>query len=212
MRSQSRPYAASESLRLDAGLKGQAAMARVENMAELALHSGELAGKSVKSSIRTLGDMRGLFRDEAARESMDQKTRVYTVQAYFPVAEGQEGGLFWGTTFLEPGLVGDEYFMTKGHSHSNPNRGEFYLTLQGSGALLLMDSHRKIVVEPMSPESLHYIPAHTAHRVTNTGDSLLVFTACWPSDAGHDYASVAREGFSARLRKVGGVPTLVREP
>jgi glucose-6-phosphate isomerase len=142
---------------------------------------------------------------------LDPSTLVYRVQAFLPVGEGEEGGLFWGTTFLEPGRVGDEYFMTKGHYHAKRARGEYYLTLQGSGGLILMDEERRTTCEAMRPRTLHYIPAHTAHRVANTGESLLVFLACWPSDAGHDYAAVARQGFSARLRKVGGIPTLVEE-
>jgi hypothetical protein len=54
-----------------------------------------------------------------------------------PVAEGTPGGLYWGTTFIQPGLVGDEYFMTKGHSHSLPDRAEYYITASGEGALIL---------------------------------------------------------------------------
>src|SRR6185437_15999218 len=38
-----------------------------------------------------------------------------------------------GTTFIEPGCVGDEYFMTKGHFHAKRNRGEYYVTAAGSG-------------------------------------------------------------------------------
>jgi Glucose-6-phosphate isomerase (GPI) len=50
-----------------------------------------------------------------------------------------EGGLFWGNTTLYPGSLGDEYFMTKGHFHRTRNRGEFYVTRKGEGALLLME-------------------------------------------------------------------------
>ncbi|MGD0226629.1 MAG: glucose-6-phosphate isomerase family protein [Terriglobia bacterium] len=175
------------------------------------LKTGELSGERVKSTIRTIGDLGGIFRDEKARQVFDSNAIVYRVQAFFPVGEGVEGGLFWGTTFIEPGMVGDEYFMTKGHYHSNRGRGEYYMTVRGSGALILMDESRRTVFEPMHPGTLHYIPFHTAHRVANTGESVLAFLACWPSDSGHDYESIAREGFSARLRKVGGIPTLVEE-
>ena len=175
------------------------------------LNTGELSGEGVKSTIRTIGDLGGIFRDEKARQVFDSNAIVYRVQAFFPVREGVEGGLFWGTTFIEPGMVGDEYFMTKGHYHSNRDRGEYYLTVSGSGALILMDESRRTVFEPMLPGTLHYIPVHTAHRVANTGEAVLAFLACWPSDSGHDYESIARDGFSARLRKVGGIPTLVEE-
>ena len=79
------------------------------------------------------------------------------------------------------------------------------------GALILMDESGKCWFEPMQPGSLHYIPGYIAHRLANTGDTPLRVGACWPSDAGHDYASIAEHGFTARLMNVGGVPTLVQE-
>lgn len=175
------------------------------------LSTGELFGSGVRYAVRTVKDLHGAFHDEAAHLAMDPAQPIYRVQAFMPASEGQEGELFWGTTFIEPGMVGDEYFMTKGHFHADRTRTEYYLTLAGSGALILMDENRKTRFEPMQPGSLHYIPPRTAHRVANVGDSLLSFLACWPSDAGHDYATVAAGGFSARLRKIHGNPTLVEE-
>jgi glucose-6-phosphate isomerase len=174
--------------------------------------TGRLRGSGVVEITRTLGDLGGIFRDEAAWRAMDPATIAYRVQSYQPVEDGREGGLFWGTTFLEPGLVGDEYFMTKGHLHSKRDRAEFYVTVSGRGALILMDAGRTTRFEPMTPGSVHYIPGLTAHRVANTGDETLSFTACWPSDAGHDYETVARFGFGARLRRIEGEPQLVAEP
>ena len=175
------------------------------------LTTGELSGNGVQTTIRTLCHLQGIFRDEKSRQALDTEKVVYRVQAFHPVREGEEGGLFWGATFIEPGMVGDEYFMTKGHYHSQQNRGEYYLTIAGYGGLILMDQARKTVYQPMRPGSVHYVPAHTAHRVANTGGLVLTFLACWPSDAGYDYERIAAEGFSARLRKVSGVPTLVED-
>ena len=90
-------------------------------------------------------------------------------------------------------------------------RQEYYWCIQGTGALILMDESGKCWFEPMQPGSLHYIPGYIAHRLANTGDTPLRVGACWPSDAGHDYASIAEHGFTARLMNVGGVPTLVQE-
>ena len=173
--------------------------------------TGELSGLGVEELARTLGHLKGLFRDEAARNAMDPETVVYRVQAYCPVPEGRPGGLFWGTTFIQPGRVSDEYFMTKGHFHAVRERSEFYIGAQGEGALILMDEDRRTWFEEMRPGSVHYIPERTAHRVANTGSSVLSFFACWPSDAGHDYSTIATAGFSARLRCVNGRPELVEE-
>jgi glucose-6-phosphate isomerase, archaeal len=173
--------------------------------------TGAISGGPVQETSRTVGDMEGYYRDESARHRLGQERVVYRVQAFLPVGEGEEGGLFFGNTFIEPGMVGDEYFMTKGHFHLNRNRSEYYLTVRGVGALILMEENRRTVFEPMEPGSVHYIPFNTAHRVANTGDSVLSFLACWPSDAGHDYGTIASKGFGARLRRISGVATLVEE-
>lgn len=55
-------------------------------------------------------------------------------------------------------MVGNEYFMTKGHFHEQRHRGEYYLTVIGCGALILMDESRRTTFEPMRPSSLHSIP------------------------------------------------------
>jgi glucose-6-phosphate isomerase len=173
--------------------------------------TGNLYGPDVQVSVRTLGELGGVFLDQAAFRAMDPGTRVYTVQFVHPVAEGTEGGLFWGSTRIEPGLVGDEYFMTKGHLHNVRNRGEYYITTSGRGALVLMDESRRTWFEAMSPGTVHYIPGFVAHRVANTGTDVLSFVACWPSDAGHDYDTIAKHGFGARLRRRDGNPVLIEE-
>lgn len=61
----------------------------------------------------------------------------------------------------------------------------------------------------MKPGSVHYIPGKVAHRVVNTGDEPLVFLASWPSDAGHDYASIRTSGFGKRMVLRKGEPCLV---
>ncbi len=168
-----------------------------------------MTGEGIQNQKRTLKDLEGIFADHQAWRNMDPETLAYTVQAHFPVAEGTEGGLFFGTTNLMPGKVGNEYFMTKGHFHQKSDRGEYYWGVQGSGMLLLMSRDRRTWAQEMYPGSLHYIPAHTAHRVANTGSEVLIFGACWPADAGHDYEEIARNGFSARLVEINGVPELI---
>jgi glucose-6-phosphate isomerase, archaeal len=174
--------------------------------------TGELTGTGIEEIHRTIGQLGGVFRDYEAWRAMNPDQLAYRVQLFRPVAEGVIGGLFWGSTFVEPGLVGDEYFMTKGHFHALRDRSEYYVTTAGEGALILMDERRRTRFEPMRPGSVHYIPSRHAHRVANTGLGVLAFVACWPSDAGHDYESVLAHGFSARLRRVHGSPLLVEEP
>lgn len=164
----------------------------------------------VLETVRTLGQLNGIFANEQAWKKMDPRTIVYRVQAWCPVPEGTEGGLFWGTTVMEPGQVDAEYFMTHGHFHMKRDRTEYYAVIQGEGALILMDETRKTWMERMSGGSLHFIPPNTAHRVANIGTVPLRFVACWPSDAGHDYEFIRKHGFGARLLQVDGEATLVR--
>lgn len=171
--------------------------------------SGMVSGGGVESSSKTLGQVLPLFYDQQAASTMPTDMELYRVQAYMPVAAGTEGGLFWGNTVLQPGKVGDEYFMTKGHFHRIRNRAEYYITFHGRGALLLMDEAGTTRSEEMSAGSVQYIPGGAAHRVANTGDVPLVFAACWPSDAGYDYETIERTGFSACMVERDGRPVLV---
>lgn len=172
-------------------------------------NDGFLTGKSVINASKYIRELSGIFENEHAFNAMDGSQLVYSVQAILPVEEGREGGLFYGKTIIEPGKVGDEYFMTKGHFHLNADRAEFYWGIQGPGMLLLMNEQRKIWAENMFPGSLHYIDGHIAHRTVNTGNIPLIFGACWPSDAGHNYQEIQDNGFSGRLKEVNGVPQLV---
>ena len=166
--------------------------------------TGAMEGREVKESRKLLGDLKGIFLDEAACASADANTVVYRVKWWQPSEPGSEGGLFWGVTAIESGKVGDECFMTHGHFHANSTRAEYYTTAQGEGRLLLMDRERKTWAEVMSPGSLHYIDGRYAHRVVNAGSVPLIFWACWPSDAGYDYGTIANEGFGARVFEENG--------
>lgn len=171
--------------------------------------SGEISGEGIEESAKTLGQLAGIFHDEEARRKLDPDTVVYRVRFWRPVADGTNGGLFWGATVLQPGRVGEEFFMTHGHFHAVRNRAEYYATVKGTGALLLMRQDGETWSEPMSPGSVHYIPGSVAHRVANTGNEPLAFLASWPSDAGHDYAAIRSTGFGKRMVLRNGVPCLV---
>jgi glucose-6-phosphate isomerase len=168
-----------------------------------------LAGAEIVKSIRRLGDLSGIFGDEASFAALPVDRPVYEVYSHLPVREGTPGGLYFGLTKLYPGKVGQEYFMTKGHYHQQADRMEYYWCLEGEGMLILMDCARKIWAEKMFPGSLHAIPGGVAHRVANTGCRVVSFAACWPSDAGHNYAAIAAEGFSARLVEVNENPQFI---
>lgn len=171
--------------------------------------TGVLSGPGVTESRRTLAGLAGYFLDEAARAAMDQQRLAYRVLAYEPQPEGVPGAVCCATTFLEPGVVGDEYFLTRGHFHHEADRPELEVTIAGEGALILMREDRTTWAEPMSAGTVHHVPPRTAHRVANTGSRPLVFVSYWASETGHDYRTIQAHGFGARLRAVLGVPVLV---
>ena len=174
-------------------------------MPEIIFSGKNLVGKEIVQSTRMLGDIRSIF-EYGDRITEQQANKIaYSTNCYFPEKEGTTGGLYFGITHLYPGLVGDEYFMTKGHFHANLDTAEFYWGIEGEGVLILMDKWGNTKGERMFPGSLHYIPGRIAHRVANVSDTILSFGACWPSNAGHNYDL----GFSARLKKINGTPALI---
>ena len=172
------------------------------------LTNGRMEGAVVESQ-KKLCDLKGVFADEAARAAMPQDTLVYRVQMHDKEREGTEGGLLFGTSYVQPGSVDGEYFMTRGHYHLKRHTAEYYFCISGKGALILMDETGKTWMEEMRRGTLHYIAGGVAHRLANTGDEELVIGCCWPSDAGHDYATIERTGFAKRLMCVDGKPELV---
>lgn len=173
--------------------------------------TGGMRGSPVQESFKRLADLKELFQDAAALRSMDPELELYRVRWWPTVPAGEEGGLFWGVTVLQPGKVGDEYFMTHGHIHLNRTRAEFYATASGRGMLLRMEDSRKTWGEAMAPGTLHAISGQHAHRVVNTGAEPLIFWACWGSDAGYDYQAIRERGFGARVVERNGQPVVLHE-
>jgi glucose-6-phosphate isomerase, archaeal len=173
--------------------------------------TGSLAGEGVRERVKRLRDLKDLFYDARSWRETDPDTVVYRVCWWETVPEGTEGGLLWGTTTVVPGRIGDEYFMTHGHYHRRRNRAEIYSTITGTGMLVMAEPGGGVRMEPMTTGSTHYVRGEVAHRVANIGSVPLVFVACWPSDAGHDYGTVLTERFGTHLVCRNGVPTLLRD-
>lgn len=164
----------------------------------LDFHTGEI-DPSLHSVTRTIGDLAQIFQNQIAVATLDPSTIVYQTYGCPGDSEGEQ--LLYGTTVLMPGTVGDEYYMTRGHFHTKPERGELCLTIKGEGKLLLMDRSGNTTEELMSAGSLHNIDGRLAHRVVNTGTDPLVFFVSWMSDCGHDYESIRQRGFPVQKKK-----------
>jgi glucose-6-phosphate isomerase, archaeal len=142
---------------------------------------------------KRLSEFRGFYQDAAALDALiAAKGDLVT----YVVREYREAGsdLFFGTTTMSPGLVGAEYFMTRGHYHARRDMGEIYYTQSGEGMLLLHSRDGEARSIAMKPGVCAFIPPDWAHRSINTGDTPLVFTWCCNQQAGHDYAEIASKG------------------
>jgi glucose-6-phosphate isomerase len=154
---------------------------------------------------RRLAEMQGAYLDDPQEDAL-----VYEV---FNLEVPQSNAnILSCTTVLQPGKVGREYFMTKGHWHEIRDRAEVYVGFKGKGALILATEDGEHDVQWMEPGTVHYIPGGWAHRSVNVGDVPLVFYAAWIADAGHDYGSIERRGFPVLLVDNDGTPDIVPNP
>lgn len=160
---------------------------------------------------KTLGDLRGFFHDGETLEATIAQAGdlpVYEVIGY----RKEESDLAFGTTIMEPGKVGEEYFMTRGHFHVRRDRGEAYYTQSGEGLLLLESRAGESRVVEMKPGICAFIPPDWAHRSINTGSEKLVFTWFCATDAGHEYGEILERGMRRLVVDRGGKPAVAPNP
>lgn len=161
---------------------------------------------------RRLSDLRGLFADAAAEARLlERNPLVYRVYDATDLPK-EDGHLLFSTTVIEPGRVGDEYFMTKGHFHARADRAELYYGLSGQGMLLLQTPEGRFETLPMGAGTAAYVPPYWGHRTVNTADEPFAFLAAYPADAGYDYGTIARDGFSALVVTGAEGPRVIPNP
>lgn len=161
---------------------------------QMDLPTGRWHGTGVVEGRRTVSKLATYFAETAP----DDERLVYET---FGLPEPTEPDALVATTVLQPGDVHGEFFMTRGHFHVNPLRGETCLTLSGEGLLVLTDRDGAWMTLPMTVGSIQHIDAKWAHRVVNIGTEPLVFLVTWMSDCGHDYESIENQGFPVRIMR-----------
>jgi len=108
--------------------------------------------------------------------------------------EDGPGGLITGISVLEPGRVGAEYAMTRGHLHALADRSELYIGLFGRGVMILETLDGRSEVHDVLPGTAVYVPGHWVHRSVNVGSERFCALFCYAADAGQDYAIIERAG------------------
>lgn len=144
---------------------------------------------------KKISDLAGIYADEATFSALcadDPDRVVYNVCEVRPKAD--TGDLIFGTTHMQPGRVGTEFFVTRGHIHACANRPETYYGESGQGLMLLESPHGEIRIMEISAKTLIYVPPMWIHRSVNTGETPLVMSFCYPVDSGQDYDVIAKSG------------------
>ena len=153
------------------------------------------------------GELKGLYQDDAALDALGNQL-AYEVIEFRP----ESGDVCFGTTIMEPGKVGEEYFMTRGHFHVRRDMGEVYYTQSGHGVLLLESRDGETRLVDMNPGVCAFIPPDWGHRSINTGSEKLVFVwVCNPA-AGHEYSQFGAKGMRSLLVDRSGQPMMVPNP
>lgn len=156
--------------------------------------TGNLEGATGAYEKR-LADLAGLYLDDAAfaaRAAADADTIVYRVYDLRP--SNRCGDMIVGTSALEPGTIGDEYYMTRGHLHALSDRPEVYHCIHGHGVMLLEDHDGNADAIDMTPGVIAYVAPGWIHRSVNVGSERFVTVFSYPADAGQDYAVIERAG------------------
>ncbi len=171
-------------------------------------HTAALEGQP--ENQRRLSALRGCFADHAAyAAALAAGDPVLYATSGVETASG-DGQLHYVIGTIEPGKIGDEYYMTKGHLHAWRPAAEVYIGLAGDGMMLLQDEQTgECVALPLGAERVVYVPGHTAHRTINTGSAPLVYWGVLASAAGHDYGSVADQNFNLVVVEVDGKPEVL---
>lgn len=163
--------------------------------------------------VRRLSAMEGQFHDEDAYRATlaDDDPALYEV--YELERPELAGEMRHGLSVVHPGTIGDEFYMTKGHFHQVLETAEIYYCLRGRGAMVMETPEGDWAIEELEPGSVLYVPPRWAHRSVNTGldDSLVTFFA-YPSNAGHDYGSIEKQGFRKLILNRDGEPEIVDNP
>jgi len=157
--------------------------------------------------------MRGQYLDISAYESSLKQEDVLLYEVYELSRPEVAGELIHGISIVHPGLVGNEYFMTKGHFHTILETAEIYHVLQGRGKMVLETLDGNWAVKDLEPGKILYVPPKWAHRSVNTRlDQDLITFFIYPGNAGHDYGTIETQGFCKLVVCENGQPIVIDNP
>ena len=168
--------------------------------------------KTAETTTRKLSQMKHMFYDLSAAEKILEDSDPLVYEFYELGCPERAGDLSFGTTVLYPGIVGNEYFMTKGHFHMVLETAEVYYTLSGEGYMIMESPNGDTTEMPLSKGQAVYVPRNYAHRTVNTGQVPLVLFYTFAADAGHDYGTIETTGYHKLIVEKDGKPAIIDNP
>lgn len=163
-------------------------------LCEVSVQAG-LLGNADGHYRKRFADLAGLYADAGAFDRLMAERGqevAYEVTSYAPGLRTSD--LIVGVTRMEPGRVGREFFLTRGHIHARGDRPEVYYGQAGRGLMQMESPGGDVRVIEVGPQSICYVPPFWIHRSINVGDTNLVMMFAYPADSGQDYGIIERSG------------------
>jgi len=170
--------------------------------------------KTFKKKVEVkLSDLRDFFLSTDVVNQMLSEGKNPIIYQYHEHSQDEVyGHLNFGVTVINPGKIGKEYHLTRGHYHAKEDAAEVYVGLKGEGIMLMQKRDGQAVCLPINRGIVVYVPPFWAHRTVNTGKERLSFFYVYPSDAGHNYDVIKRGGFAKLIVEEEGKPKIVDNP
>jgi glucose-6-phosphate isomerase len=172
---------------------------------EFDFEKGEFAPFQSKAE-RKVSDLAMMFADSEAAAELVKNGDPLVYEIFYYGFTTSVSDMALGVTRIQPGTIGGEYHMTKGHFHEAHDQPEIYFCVKGEGYLLMETREGEFRVEKWTKGTISHIPPMWAHRVVNTGSEPLVFVASYHLAAGHIYEPVVEKGFEKRVIDESGKP------
>lgn len=160
----------------------------------MAIHSGTgMMADATGHYQKRFADLGGVYQDETAfRHVVAERGQEISYEVHEFRPSERAGDLIFGTSILQPGKIGAEFTLTRGHIHARSDRPEIYHGLAGEGLMLMETPDGQSRTAPLRPGSVVYVPPYWIHRSVNVGATALVTLFCYPADSGQDYDIIVR--------------------
>ena len=172
---------------------------------EFDFEKGEFAPFQSKAE-RKVSDLAMMFADGEAAAALVKNGDPLVYEIFYYGFTTSVSDMALGVTRIQPGTIGGEYHMTKGHFHEAHDQPEIYFCVKGEGYLLMETREGEFRADKWIKGTISHIPPMWAHRVVNTGNEPLVFVASYHLAAGHIYEPVVEKGFAKRVIDESGKP------